>query len=208
MSVDFTFAQSGPAQPLFELMVNIECQLEKIGFKKGGSVYKVELDERGVFEEIEEYVILGKKFSESKNDLQDWEGLSVEFSGIDYTVYLLICNQKNQYLNSFIEVSGKVIDKLISEDEISSFMQFVGVIAVNINSQGGFGTFELPFEPVSPEKIVSCIFNNPEGVPSLLGIIPFSAIDKAEVRKKVSSEFKVHISASGFYFLEHKDFQL
>jgi len=207
MSVDFTLAQTGPSQPLYELMVNIENQMEKIGFKKSGSVYKVELDNRGVFEENEEYVISGKKFSDSKNDLQNWRGLSVEFNGMEYTAYLLVCNYNNQYLNSFLEVSGKVIDKLISEDEVDSFMRLASVIAVNIKSQGGFGTFELPFEPVPPEKIIPYIFSNPEGVPSLLGIIPYGAADEVEVRKMASNEFKVLISTLGFYFLEHRDFR-
>ncbi len=207
MSVDFTFAQAGPSQPLYELMVNIESQLEKIGFKKSGSVYKVELDERGVFEENGEYVILGKKFSDSKDDLQNWGGLSVEFNCMEYTVYLLISNYNNQYINSFIEVSGKVIDKLISEDEIGSFVRLASVIAVNIKSQGGFGTFELPFEPVPPKKIIPYIFSNPEGVPSLLGIIPYGVADEVEVRKMASDEFKVLISTLGFYFLEHRDFR-
>lgn len=207
MSVDFTFVQTGPSQPLYELMVNIEIQMEKIGFKKSGSVYKVELDDRGVFEENEEYVISGKKFSAAKDDLQNWKGLSVEFNSSEYTAYLLICNYNNQYLNSFIEISGKAIDKLIVEDEFALFMQLVSVIAMNIKSQGGFGSFEIPFEPVPPEKIIPFIFNNPEEVPSLLGIIPYDVMDEVEVRKMASNEFKVLISASGFYFLEHKDFR-
>jgi hypothetical protein len=206
MSVDFTFAQVGPSQPLYELMVNIESHMEKIGFKKSGSVYKVELDERGVYDEIEEYVILGKKFSDSKDDLQNWKGLSVEFNSIEYTVYLLICNYNDQYLNSFIEISGNVINKLISEHEADNFMRLVSVIAMCINSQGGFGTFELPFEPVPPEKIVPYIFSNPEGVPSLLGLIPYGIADEVEVRNMASTEFKVRISTLGFYFLEHGDF--
>lgn len=206
MSVDFTFVQAGPPQPLFELMVNIENQMEEMGFKKSGSVYRVELDERGVFEENERYIISGKRFSDSEYELQKWEGLSVEFSCSDYTVYFLICNYRKQYLNSFIEVSGKVIEKLISEDEINNLTQLIVTTAVNINSQGGFGTYELPFEPISPEKIIPYIFSNPEGVPSLLGVIPCGLADEAEVRKMASKEFKLLISTLGFYFLEHKDF--
>lgn len=207
MSVDFTYAQVGPSQPLYELMVNIEIQMEKIGFKKSGSVYRVELDDRGVFEENDEYVISGKKFKDSKNDLRHWRGLSVEFTCSKYTVYFLICNYNNQYLNSFIEVSGKTIGKLIAEDEVNHFMQLISVIAMNIKSQGGFGTFELPFKPVSPEKIIPYIFNNPESVSSLLGMIPSSVADEVEVRNMASNEFKVRISTLGFYLLEHTDFR-
>lgn len=207
MSVDFTFVQAGPSQPLYQLMVNIEIQMEKIGFKKSGSVYKVELDDRGVFEENEEYVISGKKFSAVKDDLQNWKGLSVEFNCSEYTAYLLICNYNNQYLNSFIEISGKAIGKLIAEDEFDSFMRLVSVVAVNIKSQGGFGSFEVPFEPVPPEKIIPYIFNNPEGVPSLLGIIPYYSAGEVEVRKMASNEFKMLISTLGFYLLEHRDFR-
>jgi hypothetical protein len=86
-------------------------------------------------------------------------------------------------------------------------MRLIITIAVNIKSRGGFGTYELPFEPVSPEKIIPYIFNNPEGVPSLLGIIPYGVADEAEVRKMASKEFKMLISTLGFYFLEHKDFR-
>lgn len=57
MSVDFTFVQTGPSQSLYELMVNIESQLERIGFSKGSCVYRVEMDERGVFEEDEECIL-------------------------------------------------------------------------------------------------------------------------------------------------------
>ena len=206
MSVDFTFVQAGPPQSLFELMVNIESKMEEMGFKKSGSVYKVELDKRGVFEENEEQVISGKKFSDSKTELQKWEGLSVEFNCREYTVYLLLCNHKDQYINLFIEISGKTIEKLISEEEIDGFIQLIITTAANINSQGGFGTYELPFEPVSPEKIIPYIFSNPEGVPSLLGIIPYDWADEAEVRKMALNEFKLFISTLGFYLLEHNDF--
>jgi len=34
MSVDFTFSQAGLPQPLFELMVDIEREMGKAGFKK------------------------------------------------------------------------------------------------------------------------------------------------------------------------------
>ncbi|VAW64472.1 hypothetical protein MNBD_GAMMA11-558 [hydrothermal vent metagenome] len=206
MSVDFTIAQAGQAQPLFELMVNIECEMEKAGFKKNISVYKVGLDERGVFEESEKYVISGKKFRESESDLKGWEGLSVEFYSKEYTVYFLICNYKNQYINSFIEVSGKVIEKLQSENKINSFMKVISIVALNMKSQGGFGTFELPFEPVPPEKIISCIFNTPDGVPALMGLVSHKVADEVEIRNKASSEFKIYPLNSSFYFFENKDF--
>lgn len=184
MSMDFTFVHAGPSQPLNDLMVNIESQMEKIGFKKAGSVYRVEIDGRGAFEEDEQYVIWGKKFRGSKDDLKNWGGLSVEFNNSEFTAYLLVGNYNNQYLNAFIEVSGRAISKLVLEDESDSFMRLVSVIAACINSQGGFGAFELPFEPVPPEKVISYIFKNPDGIPSLLGIIPEKLADEVEMRKR------------------------
>jgi hypothetical protein len=45
MSVDFTFAQVGPPQPLFELMGNVENRMEEIGSQKSSDgfpcIYKV-----------------------------------------------------------------------------------------------------------------------------------------------------------------------
>lgn len=207
MSIDFTFAQVGPYQPLYELMSNIEKQLDKIGFKKGGSVYKVDIDDRGVFDENTSYVISGKQFKDSKFELQNWQGLSVEYNCREFSIYLLIGNCKKQYLNAFIEVSDKIMNKLISDDKTGIFMRFVSIIAVNIKSQGGFGTYELPFLPIPPEKIVSYIFNNPEGNPSLLGIIPFNIVTEFEVKKMALNEFNIFKSVAGFYVLEHKDFK-
>ena len=207
MSVDFTFALAGPPLPLFELMVGIESRMEEMGFRKSGNVYKVELDERGVFEENEEYVISMKKFEDSKTELKNWNGLSVEFYCSDFTAYVLIANYENQYINSFIEVSGKVIDKLLSDDKMGSFFQLILAIAVSIQSFGGFGTYELPFEPVAPDKAIPYIFRNTEGVPSLLGIIPYNMTDESKLRKTAEKEFSITVSTMGFYFLEHKDFR-
>ena len=207
MSVDFTFALAGPPLPLFELMVGIESRMEEMGFRKSGNVYKVELDERGVFEENEEYVISMKKFEDSKTELENWNGLSVEFNCSDFTVYVLIANYENQYINSFIEVSGKVIDKLLSDDKMGRFFQLILAIAVSIQSFGGFGTYELPFEPVAPDKAIPYIFRNTEGVPSLLGIIPYNMTDESKLRKTAEKEFSITVSTMGFYFLEHKDFR-
>jgi len=137
--------------------------------------------------------------------MQDWQGLSVEFNNNDYTVYLLACSYNDHFLNCFIEVSGKVMNKLITEDEISSFMRLVGLVAVSIKSQGGFGTFELPFEPFAPEKAISYIFSNPENFPSLLGIIPFDRMEEDKLRKLATDEFKVLFSTLWFYFLEHEN---
>ncbi len=207
MSVDFAFALAGPPLPLFELMVGIESRMEEMGFRKSGNVYKVELDERGVFEENEEYVISMKKFEDSKTELENWNGLSVEFNCSDFTVYVLIANYENQYINSFIEVSGKVMDKLLSDDKMGRFFQLILAIAVSIQSFGGFGTYELPFEPVAPDKPIPYIFRNTEGVPSLLGIIPYYMTDESKLRKTAEKEFIIIVSTMGFYFLEHKDFR-
>lgn len=203
----FYILQAGPAQPVCELMANIEIQIEKIRFKKSGSIYKAELDDRGVFEENEKYIISGKKIRNAKNEIKDWEGLSVEFNCNRYTVYFLICNYKGQYLNSFIEISGKTIAMLTLEDEFDSLMMLIGTVAKNIKSQGGFGSFDVYFEPIPPEKIIPHIFHNSEGVPSLLGVIPYNDDNETKFRKMALIDYKIHISTLGFYFLEHKDFR-
>ena len=208
MSVDFTFAQVGPSQPLYELMINIERKINSIGFVKSSTIYDVALDDRGVFEERNREIIIKNQFKESKKELQSLNGLSVEFDCREYTVYLLVCNYNDRYLNSFIQVAGKVIDKLAEDGEINKFLNFIGVVAESSKSYGGFGTFELAFEPVTPEKVISYIFNNPAGIPSLIGIIPADKMDENKVRELAAEEFKVSYSTLGFYYLEHKDLYL
>jgi len=121
-------------------------------------------------------------------------------------VYFLICSYRNQYLNSFVEISGKVIEKLKSENKMDGFIRLISIVALSMKSQGGFGTFELPFEPVSPKKIIPCIFNTPDGVPALMGLVSRKVADEVEIRNKASSEFKIYPLNSSFYFFENKDF--
>ncbi|MDH5179828.1 MAG: hypothetical protein OEZ39_18420 [Gammaproteobacteria bacterium] len=208
MSMDFTFVLVGPIQPLNELMLKIDAQVKDIGFRKSGSIYKVELDERDVFEENEKFEIIGKEISECQPELKDWKGLAVEYTCPEYTIYLLMGNCNDRYLNCFMDISDKVLDRLIAEDEINSYLRFITTVAVNAKSQGGFGTFEQPFTPIAPDKTIPYIFNNPAGTPSLLGMIPYSAYEEDEIRDKAGDDYRVSISTQGYYLLEHRDFRL
>lgn len=204
MSIEFTFALAGPLVPLTGLMADIESAFAEAGFVRSPAVCRVELDDRGVFDEIDEDILSIDSFAGTSIP-ENWGGLSVEFNNNEYSIYVLIGSHQGKYRNAFLDISSQVLDQLVETDKLDQFIHLVLIVASKMKAAAGFGTYELDFEPLTTEQAFNAIFKTPDNMPSTLGLVSYHAISKAEIKNMEADQFSITSSTFGYFILEHVD---
>lgn len=205
MSIEFTFALTGPISDFSDLMVNIEADFSKAGFVRSPTVYRVDLDERGVFDEVDENSLSVESFAASSVIPKNWRGLSAEFNNNEYTVYFLVAGYKDAFQNIFMEISSKTLDRLIDDDQLDRFLHLVVLAASNMNASAGFGTYELSYQPFNTEQGLKYILSTPDKLPSMLGLVSQKIMKINQVKAMALEQFEVTSSTLGYFILKHVD---
>lgn len=205
MSTEFTFAQICPVSAVVASAADIEAQLRALGYARSSTIIEVVFDDRGVFDEADRELDFPDALMSREAELASWQGIAVEFFNREFTLYLMLVVHSSGHLYAFLDMSAKVFDRLTEQHEMERLWQVVGVIADVCKSQGGFGGFEVPFEPFSQEEAIDRIFHNDEGVPSVLGLVPVSIFESQGLRKQAEADFTIISSTLGYCFLQNRD---
>jgi hypothetical protein len=212
MSQDFTMVLSGPHASPAEVLVDLEQRLSFLEFHRTFSVIQGGFDERrGVFDELDEdsASLQGPlEVRDSRDALPEWKALSTEFQGPTHSIYVLLGVTKPAFLNCYINISNRSLDKLFSQEAVHGFYAAVLAATLSTNATCGFGALELPFDPISPEKALAAIWNNPEypGAPSWLGLISQALMSESDMMRNAAEHFEITSLAAGFWLLEHKEY--
>jgi len=197
MSVDFTFALAGQSAGSDAIRQQLERELKELGYRRSPDEIPVGFDRtRGVFDEVEGGI--------GDEPACGW---AVEYDKDGCTLYLLVALHRDGYVNAFVDVSGRTLERLVQEGALSILLAAVGAAAMATHTVGGFGTFELPFEPIPPTKILQCIAAIPHelSVPALLGLVSAEAMSEETVRATFGPAFEVKPWTRGYWLLEHED---
>ena len=205
MSTEFTFAQICPASSVVERAADIEARLRSHGYARSSTVVEVVVDDRGVFDECQRELDVPEELISRQTELASWQGMATEFFNREFTLYLMLSVHPSGHLYAFLDVSAKVFDQMADQHDMGRLWQVVGVIAHVCKSQGGFGGFELPFEPFSQAEAIERIFCNDEGVPSVLGIVPVETFERQGMQKQADAVFNVIRSTLGYCLLQNRD---
>lgn len=210
MSVDFTITLSAPYGSPADILTAVEPELSKLGFHKGPTVYRVEFDRnRGVFDELDEgEITYAGPLGDIRDKMAEWEGLSIEFSSPDFTFYLLIGARGRDFVNCYVEVTGRTLANLAEIGKVNELLGASVAVALASKASGAFGQFEQSFTPIPPERVIEGIRKNPEdpGTPSLFGLIPMAGSSKAQAEDLAGDDFEIFEIAVGFWGMKHVDF--
>src|SRR6185369_8558917 len=116
MSVDFTFALAGQSAGSDAIRQQLERELKELGYRRSPDEIPVGFDRtRGVFDEVEGGI--------GDEPACGW---AVEYDKDGCTLYLLVALHRDGYVNAFVDVSGRTLERLVQEGALSILLAAVG----------------------------------------------------------------------------------
>jgi hypothetical protein len=198
MSVDFSIVLVGKSNAFADIESNINRQMATLGYRASPDLIPVRFDEsRGVFDEME---------ADESDEGGKRCGSAREYDIDGCTLYVLVA-WRNGVVYGFIDVSGRTFNRLIAEDELKQLMAGVGALAQAIQAIAGFGSFDLPFEPIDPGAVIDCIEKVPagHGEPAVLGIVSFDLTEFADLHRRFANTYDFVPWTTGYWLLKHRD---
>jgi hypothetical protein len=207
MSQSLSVVLSGPLNDLLAVHSDIARRLTPFGFRPGGTISRVELDETGTNSEadaVEETVPFGTAASDHT---KNWNGASASYSVIGFTLDLTVARWRSSFLNVYVEANLNMVRRAYEANRIENFFRSIGEIAHACQARGGFGGYELTPDPFAPDEIFKAITNNPDNpnFPADLGLVSRAAMSREEVDSFAAQAFDVR-ELPGYWLLLGKEF--
>jgi hypothetical protein len=212
VSIELTLTLASPDQSVWELLGHVSRRLEPLGFRRSPNLYRAEYDPgRGVFDEVPDVeIVLSPTFAGRAPEGADgWTGWSTEFTGVDFSAYVLVAGAPERFTNCFVDITRTAVNELIKNRKANRFYSMLVAVAAACKAGGGFLQYQQAFEPIPPDQVVAAIKDIPQerGVPSLVGLIPRSAMSDADIAAFAAATFVVRGSMAGFWVLRNVDFE-
>lgn len=205
MSQDFITVLAAPDQPVAILMASADNRLTELGFRRGSSIYREDLESD---EKPEEAVRLRSSLSDAMAELMTWNAASMEFRKAGLTLELIGVRWSAGFSNCFVRTELKSFVRLYQGGAIREYYDAITALASAIGSPGGFGDVELDLAPAKPEQVAQRIRDNPgnKGQPCSIGLFSTAVMNDAQIDPFAGDAFVV-LKIGNYWLLEERSYR-
>jgi len=208
----FTSILAGPVRDMARLLIEIDIEMSGLGARLDSDLGRAAFDpdpDRGVFDGTGDKPVFYDDFMENMLRIVGWTGVSLGYRFEDFSLSILASRPGDHYVNCFVDVGLKSLAGLIAQDRVASYYQGIEALARACRAEAGFGGPDLPFRPVTPAAAIEAVFSGPaaSGHPGVFGLVSTVSMSAKDMEKRKSDRFDLDEWASGYWFLERRDFR-
>lgn len=213
MSTDFTAVLCAPDRPLGELLSAIEEALvDRAGLRHAGKVLRCAWQpDSQTFDEASPEQALGpaEHLSMHADGMAGWTGFATELWSETMLLYVLVARvvrPEGAHVDAWVTLPTSQLERMAGRGELRVFYAALAELAGALAATGGYGHFELAFEPLAPEHAEQAIGSLPDypGEPATLGVLPAAHASLPELTKAYGQAFDVIGTTAGYWVLENR----
>lgn len=138
----------------------------------------------------------------SQGQMQTWDDGRLQFS-------LMIAAMADNAVNLWMTARARAVGRLFLRDEGDRFFETISLLADAVNAGGGYGGFDLLYQPLALEDVASAILRNPQhhdGPPPDFAIASRQLDTRQAWQAKAGEERVVSDLSETYLLLVEKDF--